>query len=353
MVTLSDIARKLGIDVSVVSRALNPGRVPHPIRKETQELVIETAKAMGYRPNRQASFLKKGAAATIFCLMPDIGHRVVADLVYGISEAAAEAAFPVNFFFYREVGDYLRFFKMLESVPHAAVICYAFQEVPKCDNLPHDTLPLMPEEIRGAILGYSRNHSAFLLLNLESNLDLTGDDEVLKIPRIEIDEFAGGRKIAEHLLECGCRRFIYSRGTQRFPLRENGFSETVRKHGFECEKATRDGVKTLNRAGIKTGIFAETDFLAYGWVGFAREEHIALGKNILLVGYDDITTSMWMTPSISTIHQPTRKEGHLAVKKVLECLSEPKRGVIYLEPEIVVRETTGGKRNADDLLCLQ
>ncbi|HPY89608.1 MAG TPA: LacI family DNA-binding transcriptional regulator, partial [Lentisphaeria bacterium] len=64
VVNLVDIAREVGLDVSVVSRALNPGRVPHPVKKETRELILATAKRLGYRPNRQAAFLKKGSAAT-------------------------------------------------------------------------------------------------------------------------------------------------------------------------------------------------------------------------------------------------------------------------------------------------
>ena len=60
MVRLIDIANELDLNVSVVSRALNPAPDKHAVIKaETRELIRTTAAQMGYRPNRQAAFLKK------------------------------------------------------------------------------------------------------------------------------------------------------------------------------------------------------------------------------------------------------------------------------------------------------
>ncbi|MCQ2403681.1 MAG: LacI family transcriptional regulator [Lentisphaeria bacterium] len=350
MIKLKDIAQELNLDVSVVSRALNPGRTPHPIREETRKLVLATAQRLGYHPNRQASFLKKGSGATILCFVPDVGHRVVADLVYGISEAAGEANFPVNFFFGKKEEDFFDFFKKIHSVPHAAVISYAPQlKIPEQGS--HDLLPTLSDEYKKVILDYSRKHSSFLLLNLESNLNLCEDDEIQRINRIEIDEQVGGRRVAEHFLECGCERFFCVSGRQRYPLREKGFRDAATQYGIKCEALTCPLLAKLDKNGVKTGVFAESDFLAYDLIGLCKEMEIALGENILLAGYDDIFASAWLNPSLTTIHQPTRQEGHLAVKKVIDSLTASSQPSIErIEPTLIVRETTGGKRISDHLL---
>ena len=72
MVKLADIAKELGLSLSVVSRALSDKPDKHAvIRKETAERIRSYARKAGYQPNRQASFLGKRKCATIFCFLPD------------------------------------------------------------------------------------------------------------------------------------------------------------------------------------------------------------------------------------------------------------------------------------------
>lgn len=344
VVNLVDIAREVGLDVSVVSRALNPGRVPHPVKKETRELIIATAKRLGYRPNRQAAFLKKGSAATLMCYVPDIGHRLVADLVYGISEEAADADYPVNFFFGRTSDDFCRFYQTLRKVPHAAAICYSPPPAKTAawrQGGVRFTLPTMKADSRKEILGYHHRRKTLLLLNLESNLDLGEEHEIGVIPRIEIDEECGGRKVAEHFLESGCTRFFYGTGKQTYPLRLEGYFAALRERGIEAQPLTRTSIRKMAKSDERCGIFVTTDFLAIDLIGILREEHIPIGKKVLISGYDDISTSAEIRPSLTTVHPPTRQEGRLAVQLVQKCIAGEEIGIQRLEPLLMIRETSG------------
>ncbi|MGI5923634.1 MAG: LacI family DNA-binding transcriptional regulator [Lentisphaeria bacterium] len=352
IVKLADIAREVGLDVSVVSRALNPGRVPHPVKKETRELILATAKRLGYRPNRQAAFLKKGSSATLMCFVPDVGHRLVADLVYGISEAATAADYPVSFFFGRTADDFCHFQQTLRKVPHAAAICYSPPHAQRAvePRSVYPTLPTMEARCRKEILGYYRRRKTLLLLNLESNLDLAEEREIGAIPRIEIDEASGGRKVAEHFLECGCTRFFYGTGRQNHPLRQEGYFSVLRAQGIQVQPLTRSIIREMAQAGERSGIFVSTDLLALQLIGIMREERIPFGEKVLLSGYDDILPSAEISPSLTTIHQPTRKEGHLAVQLVQKCIAGEKIGIQRLEPLLKIRETSGEPIQGGDKL---
>ena len=116
MVRLIDIANELNLNVSVVSRALNPNPDSNAVvKEETRELVRTTAKKLGYRPNRQASFLKKGGDATLMCYLPGTADRLIADLMFGISEAAAKEGFPITFFNGANSDDFKKF--LSEAMP--------------------------------------------------------------------------------------------------------------------------------------------------------------------------------------------------------------------------------------------
>ena len=91
MVSLSDIAKEVKFNVSVVSRALSENPDKHAVVKaETRELIQRTAMRMGYQPNRQASFNGRKRCATIYCFLPENADRLTADLMYGIVRTAGE-----------------------------------------------------------------------------------------------------------------------------------------------------------------------------------------------------------------------------------------------------------------------
>jgi DNA-binding LacI/PurR family transcriptional regulator len=106
----------------------------------------------------------------------------------------------------------------------------------------------------------------------------------------------------------------------------------------------------MAQAGERSGIFVSTDLLALQLIGIMREERIPFGEKVLLSGYDDILPSAEISPSLTTIHQPTRKEGHLAVQLVQKCIAGEKIGIQRLEPLLKIRETSGGSIQGGDKL---
>ena len=82
-VTIKDIAQKLGISVSTVSRALKD----HPdISLKTRQAVQELAKLLGYKPNLIALKLKNSKTNTIGVLIPEVQHYFFSTILNGIEE---------------------------------------------------------------------------------------------------------------------------------------------------------------------------------------------------------------------------------------------------------------------------
>jgi LacI family repressor for deo operon, udp, cdd, tsx, nupC, and nupG len=88
-VTIYDIARKLNITASSVSRALNNSS---HVNENTKQLIIKTAAEMNYKPNTMASNLRKGKSQTIGVVVPRINQNFFANIIAGIEEAPISAA---------------------------------------------------------------------------------------------------------------------------------------------------------------------------------------------------------------------------------------------------------------------
>lgn len=334
MVKLADIARELGINVSVISRALSPSPDKNAVvKKETAELIRDTARRMGYRPNRQASFLGKGQCATIFCFLPDIPTRLINDLMFGIAETACQENFPINFFLGRNAADFGKFLLHSEKNAHSGLL----------------TLPpgKMPANILRDFCEYHRRGGKVLFLNTFSNTPVgTNNDAFADIPYLNIDEYYGGKLAAGHLLRCGCDEFfMVSAGQENiFAMREAGFADRLAQAGVSIRKIDSGNLATLPLRGGRSGFFADSDYLALDMYPVFAARGLKIGRDVLLCGFDDIFYSRISLPSLSTVHQPTRLEGGMAVRKLVGMIYGDAGKNETVTPYLMVRESTGGER---------
>lgn len=332
MVRLTDIAKAVNLDVSVVSRALNPRPDSHAVIKEETRLLIQaTAQRLGYRPNRQASFLKKGTAATILCFLPDTADRLIADLMIGISETACHENFPVNFFFGKNSADFGQFISQAEKVGHSGILSYP--------------PPKMPLKMQIELKRYYEQGGKVLLLNVISNTGQSGLEPAYRtIPQLNIDDFYGGQLVGCHFLEQGCREFYCQSEICPYVRRRDGFRSVIEEAGFEVKPLTGDVWRRLPAAQVRTGVFAEHDFLAYQIMTRLAQLNLLPGKRILLAGFDDQVMSIRCTPSLTTVYQPTRREGRLAMEKLIRMIFGGQEKSELLKPCLKIRESSGGRR---------
>lgn len=330
MVRLVDIANELQLNVSVVSRALNPAPDRHAVIKaETRELIRSTAAKMGYRPNRQAAFLKKGGDATLLCYLPGTADRLVADLMFGISEAAAREGFPLTFFNGNNSNDFCKFLEQAANNAHSGLLTYPPGK--------------MDDATRRAFEKYLEQGGKALMLNAVSNAlqDKTIFDHA-NLVRLDVDDAYGSALAAEHLYrqECCCVRYH----TNYLPLRADSFVNRSMALGMDCAVLDFNELPKLVEKHQKVGIFATRDADGFNILNRLSGMGLQIGKNVLLVSFDDHNQCCLSVPSLSSVHQPTREEGRRAVEKLINMIFGKSEADETIKPYLMVRESTGGNR---------
>ena len=330
MVRLIDIAKELDLNVSVVSRALNPNPdLNAVVKEETRELVRQTAKRLGYRPNRQASFLKKGGDATLLCYLPGTADRLVADLMFGISEAAASEGFPLTFFNGANSDDFCKFLEEASKMKHSGLITYPPQK--------------MDEKAVNAFETYLAGGGKVLILNAVSNIPLNSFcKEYNNVVYLDIDDAYGSSLAVRHLADCQCTHIRYV--GPRFRKRFQGVTETAAELSLDCALLDMNELKILIAEKKKVGIFAMRDVDALNVLTVLAVERYAVGKEVFVVGFDDLPQCVWIEPRLSSVHQPTRSEGKRAVEKMINMIFGKKENNETIKPYLMVRESSGGGR---------
>jgi DNA-binding LacI/PurR family transcriptional regulator len=189
-------------------------------------------------------------------------------------------------------------------------------------------------------------------------------------PFVGIDDRAGARLAAEHLIALGHRRFAFlTDGTRDdgyagplTPEREatiayvvnrerlNGYREVLEAAGVEwagvakhetelnlIEQGVEAGRAVLAGDPRPTAVLATTDQLAFGVLEAARERGLSVPDDLSVIGFDDVPGAAWSRPGLTTVRQPLLEKGEIAGRMLIE--ERPEREVI-LPVELIVRGST-------------
>jgi len=187
-------------------------------------------------------------------------------------------------------------------------------------------------------------------------IDPAGDPPP-EIPAVGSANWAGGLAATRHLIELGHRRIAVISGPEDMmcsharidgyrsamaaaglPVRE----EWVRWGDFHSEGGTRHAAELLSLPEPPTAIFAGSDLQALGVYELARVRGIRIPEELSVVGYDDIPLAEWVSPRLTTVHQPLEEMGREAARLVLRLVAEPVSPAprMDLATRLVVREST-------------
>ncbi|MDD2706949.1 MAG: LacI family DNA-binding transcriptional regulator [Verrucomicrobiae bacterium] len=325
---LKEIARKTGFSISSVSRALNsyPDKNSH-ISEKTRQKIVESARKTGFRRNRAAEFMRRGSQPTIGVFVPTVSSSLTADLILGISEVLTEEDFPVQIGSFQSKDDFHHFISRNTALSHAGIITYP--------------LLISNDQVREEMKAYRHGGGKVVLLN--STLHMEG------VPVVSMDESLGGRLAAERLLERSCERFAV---LGEYETRNTSFLETLEARGKTAKAIPKDPfeegpeglaeVVEFCRGATESqpaGVFAVTDDLALRVIREFAATPLRIGREILLIGYDDLELTSLMTPALTTLHQPMREKGRLAARKLINILYNRPETSTILQPRLVIRDT--------------
>ncbi len=338
-VTLKDIASAVGVNASTASRALDPFK-SHLVQDTTRAMVQEAAKRLGYRGDRVAGALRRGATGTAGVVVADLANPFTAPVIHGISQALRPH--------------------------HMAPLVLETNDDPTLLEASVDQL--LSHRVDVVIVMAARYGDRALLENASRHTPLIV--AVRGIPRSDVpqvlhDDRYGGRLAAEHLVELGHRRLAELRGpgdVGNFVGRHLGFRSACKKAGAAVvelpELATRPTLEDgqhlarvlLDRYGddLPTAVFAHNDLMALGALGVFGEHGLQCPGDISIIGYNDSLGMDHVDPPLTTVAYPGIEVGRAAGELALTVArgdSLPKAGVL-IRSELRIRQSTAAPRRA-------
>ncbi len=333
-VTLKDVAKKAGMSVTTVSRALNDF---DDVAEETKAYIRATASELGYAPNLNARRLKTERADAIGLILPGDNLRFsdpfFSELLSGIIDQIAQYGLELNV-----------------------------------------TTPTASQSSEELYLKYirSRRVDGFILVRTEQNdprIALLQEHEFPFIafgrtesspdyPFVDEDGTHGIRLAIDHLVSLGHTRIacigepkVLTKSHQRVlgfisGLNANGIKvdpELIVEGNFRQRSGRASARKLLDLPNPPTAIVAVNDLLAIGAISAIQERGLTVGKDISVTGFDDIQLAEFVSPSLTTLHQPAHEMGTLLCQSLVRVINgnaeSPPQTV--LQPQLVVRNSTG------------
>ncbi len=336
-VTIYDIAKKLNLSSSTVSRALknNPS-----ISKKTIKKIQITAEEMGYQPNTLAASLRGNKSKTIGVLISRINRPFVSSLISGIESTAQRAGYNViitqsNDLYENEVN----LAKTLYSSRVSGIIC--------------------------SLAMSTRNTSHFKQFT-NKGIPLVFVDRVpndFNTYRVMIDNYSAGYKATKHLIEQGCKRIAHYAGLQYrniYSERKRGYMDALKEHGLPIDESLivylynlslEQGEKACaNLFSLKNppdGIFSANDTAAIGAIKAAKKMGVNIPDDLAIIGFNDDPIASIVDPVLSSVTHPAAKMGRISAEKILDHLAKSKSEdvmeVTFLNTEVIVRESSNRK----------
>jgi DNA-binding LacI/PurR family transcriptional regulator len=304
--TIRDVAARAGVSHQTVSRVINDS--PR-VREATRERVQTAIRDLAFVPSPMARGLISNQTRSIGIVTDDISDHFFARVAAG---AEVEARRRGYFLMIGSVepgddeGGYLRL--MLERRVEGLILA-------------RPSVPLAPADLAAA-------RGAGVPLVAVGFGDLPG------FPVVDVDNRRGGYDATRHLLEHGHRQIATLAGPAAWPsaaarleghrqaLREAGATELVeRAADWGLESGRAAAARLLERDAPFTALFAHSDLIALGAIRQLRDAGLRVPDDVSVVGYDDLPVAEYVEPALTTVHQPMREVGALAVGFVLDQLS--------------------------------
>lgn len=287
-VSQKQIAHRLGVSITLVSRVLSGKAAEIGIAPETAKRVVETARAMGYVPNAAALELKGKATQTIGVAVCEFNDPFFGALIKQIQLHARQEDYS------------LILTGFLNRIPDEK-----------------DLQALRKHAIDGLIVIGSEAEAHWLNSFEQMPVARIGHgNRAEKSVRIAVDEDAAARALVQHLVAAGRRQALYIYADlPAHRLRRDALKRAAATGGLAL--ATRqDPERTAFNAGIETTmevlesgathdtLICATDQVAMGALHALYQAGISVPAEIAVTGFDDIPAAVQFIPPLTTIHQP-------------------------------------------------
>ena len=334
--TIDDVAEAAGVARVTVSRVLNNvGNV----RSATRERVLRAVEELGYSVNQQARALASGSGRQVMLIHAHNPEREPNSYYNaGLELGALRACSALGFDLVTRAID-------PDDENPSRVLASIIER-----DRPRGIIVTPPLSDDPQLLNHARNAGVQMVAIS------AGEQTRAIVSSVGIDERAGGRTIAEHLLELGHRRLGFVQGPREHrsaTLRFDGFRDALRGAGIEDQPWTAIGDFTF-KSGVEateqlirdpapiTALACANDDMAAGAMLALHRAGLEIPSAISVSGFDDTPMSEVVWPPLTTVRQPIKFIAERAVQMLFEASADGEETVHYevIPHELVVREST-------------
>jgi len=329
-VTLQDVAKHAGVSRATASLIV---RNSPKIAPETRKKVLKSMEELGYVYDRVAANLRSKSSTTVGIIITDISNTYYSELLKGVHHT-------------------------LEKIGYTVLLGVTFDSVEKQDQI----LSTMIEHRVGGVILCPVSESSDAIVNRLKKIQTPIILAVRELAGancdfVSVDYKAGAQMAVEHLIQKGHKRIAFIGGYSKSSTwikRIEGYSLALQQAGIEIDESividslpTREGGmdavrQLLSQRNLPTAIFCFSDLVAFGVMQGIREAGLTPGKDIAIVGFDNIPEAEIFYPSLTTVSSFAELTGKTAAKLLHERIVHPEgeNQRIILNPELMVRDSS-------------
>jgi LacI family transcriptional regulator len=331
-ITIKDIAKKLNISIATVSRAFND---KSDIKLDTKNLILKTAKEMGYRPNPIAKKLIQKRSLTVGIVVPEFLNSFFTEVIIGAQEVLFEKGYQVLITQSNENFETeLKNIKALEDSMVDGIIISQTSETKNVE--------------------YYQNliNTGFPIVFFNRVCDEITASKIL------FNDYKWAFFATEHLINQGYRNIYHLKGKESLSLtndRMKGFLDAHSKHkltvtkeqiiptGFTIEDGQKVALEIINSGKIPDAIFASNDPSAIGAMQVFKKNGFLIPKDIAFVGFTESKMGSIIDPPLTSVLQPAHEIGREAARTLIEQIENPTAyttQIIVLNGQLNCRESS-------------
>ena len=333
-ITIIDVAKKLNVSISTISRALNDH---HSISEKTKELVRKTAAELNYSPNNVAASLRSGKVKSIGVILPRINSTFMSNCVSGIESVTYPKGYNL-------------------------IICQSNENYEKEVQ---NVQALIDSQVSGILLSLSNEtfNTSHVKNVMDKKIPLVLFDrisEALNVDSVVNDDFKVSIEAITHLKEKKYKKIAIIAGPTHIYVynnRINGYLKALEI--LDLKKQDNwiiSGIQTKQEAIIAAetlfsgkdrpdAVFCTGDTIALGVIQTLQKMNIKVPKEVGVIGYSNDNFAEILTPTLSSIEQYPQDIGANAAELMLDLIENKmlSRNIhknIHILPKLIIRDSS-------------
>ncbi|OHD68055.1 MAG: hypothetical protein A2177_01480 [Spirochaetes bacterium RBG_13_68_11] len=330
--TIRDIAKKAGVSDTAVSLAF---RDNSRLSEKTRARILAISRELNYFPNRPARALRSGDSVAIGFIVTDITDPFYSRMIRSAETIALECGYSILF---------------------AESSWDPDKEVRAVSNM-------IESRVRGLLMCFCEKAPQSMTLIERSNLHVIAVDTYprgYRGPYVANDMEAAGYMAAEHLLAVGCRAPVFFNANESMSSFSSisqllrGFARCLRARGIAFDDSSVVNADLTIEGGMQgfarlaaggrhfDGAFCVNDLCALGVIEAAEEAGRRVGKDLAVMGIDNLEMAGISRISLTSIDQPYDRIIELAARAMISSIEKNEPCVIRrrLKPSLVIRGST-------------